>query len=146
MHPPIIGRIHANWCGHCSTLATFWDAMVKNILKKNPKTEFVDFESDEISKGKLKQFNTEKKTLLHGKEVVFSGFPTIFKIKNGIIEYYDDKREQAHLEEWAIDKIHNNKNILDVYEKHIRKRSKTIGGKKHRKPHKKTKRKGSRKL
>lgn len=107
----IIGKVYANWCGHCQSLNPEWDKM-KLLLRKNPNIQFVEIE--EMQKQK---FNNFKKKF---PQLEVNGYPTIFKINNKKnIEYYTGNRIMMDMKKWAIEKnkgstkkmFRNNKNI-----------------------------------
>lgn len=130
MDPLVIGRIHAKWCGHCKTLVPEWDNMSKNIENgvkggKYVSPNFVDFESEEISQGKLENYNLENKELLGGKNVEFSGFPTLFKVKNKRIEYYDGERLAEPMEKWFMSSD-DNRDILQKYDSELHSKSASL--------------------
>ena len=133
--PLIMGRIHANWCGHCKTLGPEWKKMQSKIDEgvrkgKYHEPEYKDFESDEISKGKLNDFNSENSKYLNGDKIVFSGFPTIYKIQNGKIDYYSGARESGPMEEWFMTNNRVSKNesqdISHEYNSKMKHRSKML--------------------
>jgi thiol-disulfide isomerase/thioredoxin len=92
----IIGKVYANWCGHCQTLNPEWNKM-KSLLKKNPNIQFVEIE--ESQKNKLN--NLKKKF----PQLEINGYPTIFKInKKKQIEYYTGNRIAMDMKKWSIEK------------------------------------------
>jgi thiol-disulfide isomerase/thioredoxin len=95
----VIGKIYAEWCGHCQMLKPEWEKMKNNLKKSNLKYKFYEIEqTDEdngiqsINETYLK--NADKKLELQG------GYPTIFKIVDGKIEYYNGERDSASMEQW----------------------------------------------
>lgn len=112
-----IGKIYADWCGHCKTLRPEWEKM-KRFIKlnmgrnlKNVKIEFAEIGETNKTKaaGKnlqdlLDEFNqthlshSEEKVALHG------GFPTLFKICDGRLEYYEGERRAETMYKWAMNK------------------------------------------
>jgi len=94
-----VGLIHANWCGHCQALKPHWDKM-KNEMKisnKNKKFDFVEIEdSDHMKEQKINNINKK----LKGNKINIKGYPTIFKIKGGNLEYYEGERESNSLKNW----------------------------------------------
>jgi thiol-disulfide isomerase/thioredoxin len=89
----LIGKVYANWCGHCISLKPEWKKM-KNYIKKNFKhIQFIEAESSEINKVEY---------IKNNHKVNVKGYPTIFKIKeNGELEYYMGERFTKELVEWA---------------------------------------------
>jgi hypothetical protein len=102
----VVGKIHAKWCGHCIALVPEWNKMrVALARKSNPhKTyfEFVDIEQSEMEE-KLPKVNethlsnSDKKVELQG------GFPTIFRIQNGKLDYYEGERTHTSLYKWFME-------------------------------------------
>lgn len=97
----IVGKIYAEWCGHCQRLEPEWKQM-KEKLNKIGNIEFVEIEEQELDK--LDEFNEKNKERLGGKKVVYEGFPTIFKIVGGNITYYNGVREADEMYGWATTK------------------------------------------
>jgi thiol-disulfide isomerase/thioredoxin len=98
----IIGLIFANWCGHCQSLKPHWLNM-KKTLSSNPKfrnqsCKVIEIEdSDKDKDKKIAQINAT----VNGTKLVANGYPTIFKKKGGVIEYYSGEREANALTRWA---------------------------------------------
>ena len=95
----LIGKVYANWCGHCQTLKPEWLKMKKDLKSKMKKMgyliEFVEIE--ESQKNNLAKFKKRFPKLN------VSGFPTIFKISGGSdIEYYKEERVAQKMGEWAL--------------------------------------------
>ena len=86
----IIGKIYANWCGHCTALKPHWEKM-KSDLKNHP-IEIVEIEASEVAR--LTAFKKK-----HGIQV--NGYPTIFKIL-GNVEYYNGPRDTKSIKRWAL--------------------------------------------
>ena len=138
------GRLHAEWCGHCVSLAPKWDKMLENINEgvkggKYREPKIVDLESKKISAGELDKYNLENKEYLGGKNVVFSGFPTLFKVENKQIEYYGGKREVDDMEKWFMANNHNsskneNRGILQKYNSDLKHKSASLNSV-HRRRH-----------
>jgi thiol-disulfide isomerase/thioredoxin len=91
--PIIIGKVYADWCGYCQALKPKWEQL-KKIL---PKGRVQTVEIEETETDKRSQF--EKK---HKKTINVSGYPTIFKIVNGKIEYYSGPREPEDMKRWVL--------------------------------------------
>lgn len=97
----IIGKIYAEWCGHCQNLKPIWEN-IKNELETNPQIVFEEIEDVDIPK-KLDILN--KKYLPHSADkITADGYPTIFKIQKGGISYYTGNREQSLIHNWIISK------------------------------------------
>ena len=91
--PIIVGKVYADWCGHCQTLKPKWEQL-KEIL---PKGRVQTIEIEETETDKRAEF--EKK---HKKTINVSGYPTIFKIVNNKIEYYSGPREPEDMKRWVL--------------------------------------------
>jgi hypothetical protein len=101
----VVGKIYANWCGHCKSLKPEW-AKMKNSVKKALGSQldkihvvFSEIEqTDEKIKvdGINKRFlrNSDKKLALQG------GYPTLFKISGGQLEYYNGGRTAEAMTAW----------------------------------------------
>ena len=124
----VCGLVYANWCGHCLSLKPEWVKMVKNInqkVKKNQYIEpiFVPFEQSKIDL--LREFNEKNSQYLDNKSISYNGFPTVFKINNGKISYYDGKREANSMEKWFM--AENMKKSTDhMRTKHKKMKQRTI--------------------
>lgn len=96
----IIGKVYANWCGHCQQLKPEWDAM-KSLIK-NKDIEIVEFEENQ--KDELDEF---KKGFPH---LQINGYPTVFKIlPNKQIEYYEGNRVSHDMKKWVLEKSKMNR-------------------------------------
>jgi thiol-disulfide isomerase/thioredoxin len=99
----IIGKIYANWCGHCQALKPEWNKM-KTLIKKDANIEIVEIEENEHEK-----LNKLKQRFPH---LQINGYPTIFKIyANKKIEYYTGNRLVFDMTKWAIEKLKSRKSI-----------------------------------
>jgi thiol-disulfide isomerase/thioredoxin len=96
----IIGLVYANWCGHCQLLKPEWKNM-KSKLKSSKlgnKHHFVEIEdSDHKKDKKINKINTHIK---NGSKLRIEGYPTIFKIKGGNLEYYKGGRNSDEMFKW----------------------------------------------
>jgi len=89
----VVGKIYAEWCGHCITLKPEWDAM-KIDLKSYPDIELVEIEEKE--KDKLDEFKKKYPN------VEISGYPTILKVSGETIEYYNGERTKDKIKDWIL--------------------------------------------
>ena len=97
----IIGLVYANWCGHCQALKPEWKKMKNNLKSSKIKNnhQFVEIEDSDIQKNhKMNQINTRLKK---GEKINVQGYPTIFKIKGGNLEYYKGERTSDEMGKWA---------------------------------------------
>lgn len=92
----IVGKVYANWCGHCQELEPKWKALTTMLPPS--RFEFVDFEEAESQK----RSDFENK---HGIKLNVSGYPTIFKMNpKRKVEYYSGPREPKDMKQWALSK------------------------------------------
>ena len=96
MSQTVVGKLYMDGCGHCVSLEEPWNQM-KTILSGKVGVE-EDIESAEI--GNLDELNRK-----YGTDVsVQGGYPTIYKIKHGGVEYYNGERTVQKLVSWALQK------------------------------------------
>jgi thiol-disulfide isomerase/thioredoxin len=126
----IIGKIYANWCGHCKALKVEWPKF-KNLVESKGISHIDFVEMEESEKNKIDAFKRE-----HGIEV--SGYPTIFRMTPATsnkpihttpslnlqlggqnnksqnnhgqkyhIEYYNGVRDAETLANWALNQPQN---------------------------------------
>jgi thiol-disulfide isomerase/thioredoxin len=121
----IIGKIYADWCGHCVALNPHWTNMKNKIRSnmdfKNTIVEFVEIGDTEKNKqsGKtvdnmINQFNRKHMYKSNQKLALDGGYPTLFKLHNGRLEYYKGDRNADSMYNWytsGVDtNLHMNKN------------------------------------
>jgi len=99
----VIGKIYADWCGHCRDLAPKWNKLTKLLRKKIPKRHLVisNIESENVETG----LSTLNQTYLSNSDqhvAVQGGYPTIFKIVSNKIHYYEGPRELTPMLKWAL--------------------------------------------
>ena len=94
MNPKVVvGKLYMNGCGHCESLEKPWSEMERTI---GGKIKVEKIESAEID-DRLVKLNKE-----HDSDVAIQGgYPTIFKIKNKKVEYYNGERTAPALIKWA---------------------------------------------
>jgi len=94
----VVGKVYANWCGHCQALKPEWKKMKRQISKKKGKKHvvFVEIEESEINT-KLNKLNQD-----HNVNVQANGYPTVFSIEGGNVEYYNGNRQSASMMEWVL--------------------------------------------
>ena len=109
----VIGKIFADWCGHCNEMQEGWEKM-KGMIKrdtgrkiKNTNFDIVEIGDTSENQGRgitvdqlLQQLNS-KYFPKGDKAVVSNGFPTLFRIVNKKIEYYESSdRSTKALYKW----------------------------------------------
>jgi thiol-disulfide isomerase/thioredoxin len=94
----IFGKVYADWCGHCKALEKEWDHMKKNIHKKGKNKHIVFVQINEKNMGtELRKIETDNGVTIH-----VSGFPTLFRIENGTVKYYNGERTSDKMSEWFL--------------------------------------------
>lgn len=116
-----VGKIYADWCGHCQSLQPEW-ARMKNDIKmamgrslKNLHVEFVEI--GDTPKNKTKGLTVEGMiTKYNGRHLPKSleklksdGYPTLFKVLNGKLEYYTGNRDAKSMYIWYMKGVTNPK-------------------------------------
>ena len=92
----IVGKLYSNQCRFCKLMEKDWKNMKDQVAGK---VEVVDFEASDDFDENLSKFNEE-----HGTNVkVQGGFPTIFKVKGGVVSYYNGDRSESDLVRWALE-------------------------------------------
>ena len=86
--------VHAEWCGVCKNLKPHWKQF-ENHIKNNPLIEIKKIE-DTVYKDEIKKLEEET-----NKKILVNGFPTIFIIKDGNVDYFNGERTKAGLVSWV---------------------------------------------
>jgi thiol-disulfide isomerase/thioredoxin len=93
----VVGKIYAPWCGHCQALESEWKKMEKKV---GGNVEVVNISSEENQDDHIEEVN--KNYIKSGEKLKLQGgYPTIFKIKNGVVEYYNGNRTSSDLINWV---------------------------------------------
>ena len=96
----IVGRLYADWCGHCISMKEAWVALKKD-MEKEGKIKFIDIQDVEIET-KLAELN--EKYFLNKTGVKSGGFPTIFLFQTTNPEnpplYYTGERTKEEMKKW----------------------------------------------
>jgi thiol-disulfide isomerase/thioredoxin len=98
----IVGKIYADWCGYCQMMQDDWDNL-KRDLGENKKIEFVD---DIEQKNEADSVNAVNEKYLKKSPLKLSlqgGYPTIFKIKNGKLSYFNGERTYDAMKKWFLE-------------------------------------------
>lgn len=109
----VIGKIYADWCGHCKILKPEWNKM-KTMIKNNTGRSLknVEFDIHELGENDhTRENNIEINTLIDDfnkkqfpngeNRVEYDGFPTVFKIFKKRIDYYNGQKNADDLYNWA---------------------------------------------
>ena len=108
-----VGRIHADWCGHCVALKDQW-AKLKHKFHQNVgrslkrvTIEHHDFEDSEDRKRQghfvdkeLEHYNNTHLAHSPIKVALQNGYPTIFRVLNGHLEYHSGDRTAEPMFDW----------------------------------------------
>ena len=102
----VVGKIYANWCGHCKTLEPKWEILDEKITKRFSKknkpliytVEEANMDDPSLGLESLRVYLADPTEKVEVKD----GYPTIFKIVNGVLSYYDGPREVDPMFKWAM--------------------------------------------
>ena len=92
----IIGKVYANWCGHCQSLKPEWNRMEQDIQQLPRMNHVIFMKFEEGEKDKLANFNAQHAGLQ------VSGYPTIFSYNGKGFNYYKGSRDADSLKRWVI--------------------------------------------
>jgi len=94
----IVGKVYADWCGHCQSLKPEWAKMKKQIhMKKGKKNiRYTEIEEKEIDT-KLRRLEKD-----HSVKINYDGFPTLFMLKSGKVSYYKGPRQHNEMSKWYL--------------------------------------------
>jgi thiol-disulfide isomerase/thioredoxin len=102
----VVGKIFANWCGHCQSLLPEWKKLVHEIktkMKTNRKSHtkyvVVEIEQQHQDAGIQRVNSTYLKNSGHTLALQ-GGYPTLFKITDGTLEYYNGPRTYLEMLDW----------------------------------------------
>lgn len=124
MNVILIGKVYANWCGHCQNLQPEWLKMkkeLKSLIGKRGKIiKFIEIEESEQEK--MNQFRERFPNLS------VNGYPTIFKNINGgnDLEYYTGDREASKMSEWVLGKKMGGKKQKKTVKRKKSRKNKTL--------------------
>ena len=91
-------KIHAVWCGACASFKEDWEKL-KSSNKENGKIVFEEIEETEFNGKTHSLFKNESVGKLLEK-VEVSYYPTLIKVENGKVEYFEGDRTKDNLAKW----------------------------------------------
>lgn len=97
----VFGKLHASWCGHCKDLAEIWPEIVSRIEAKVDNVLIISIES-EVMDAEVAKINDALVSKSSPKLALQEGYPTIFKIVHGRVQYYNGPREVDPMVAWAV--------------------------------------------
>lgn len=94
----VVGKIYANWCGHCQALKPEWAKMRKIIKRKGKgkRVQFVEIEESQMAT-KIPEFKQK-----YNVEPEANGYPALFKLEKGRLSYYQNSREAERMADWYL--------------------------------------------
>jgi thiol-disulfide isomerase/thioredoxin len=125
--PLVLGKIYANWCGHCKILEPKWAVIEKEIPKRfqaGPKPLVYKVEESNMDDGEV-GLATLKSHLNNPDANVElqDGYPTIFKIAKGSLSYYEGPREIGPIITWAMEGLRKKKSSKKTHRGHKKRHS-----------------------
>ena len=96
----VVGKIYAEWCGHCQNLKPEWTKMKNNLKNSNVECKFYEIEETNQDSG-IQKVNDEYLNNSNTKLTLQGGYPTIFKIVDGKLDYYNGERNANSLQSWV---------------------------------------------
>jgi thiol-disulfide isomerase/thioredoxin len=101
----VVGKIHANWCGHCKALVPEWHKMSQSLKQTHPHIMVEEVEQSNEAVG-LNRINRLYRKGAVNQVALQGGYPTIFKIVKGKLSYYNGERTSEQLVHWVTDGLH----------------------------------------
>ena len=99
----IIGKIYSVGCIHCQNMQLSWNEL-KNKLKKHNVT-IIEIEASNNQDEQINRINQTYVTDIN--KLTCNGYPTIFKIVNGKVSYYESERSTDKMYTWIIPLNHH---------------------------------------
>ena len=96
MQKTTVGKIYSDSCGHCNAMKDAWEEMDKHV---GGRVEVKEFSTEPDGMKKLEEFNKERGTNIASQ----GGVPTLFKMKEGNVTYYNGGRSTGELVKWALE-------------------------------------------
>jgi thiol-disulfide isomerase/thioredoxin len=100
----VIGKIYANGCIHCQMLEPEWNKMKQDVSNNAFNSRRIVFVEIEQANQDALIADTNNKYLINStnKLALQEGYPTIFRIENGKVEYYNGQRDANTMERWFL--------------------------------------------
>ena len=95
-------KVHANWCPHCINMRPEWKKLKSSLKFKQIKPRVFDIEEQQLHKLEL----LNKKYQLQ-EPVSYKGFPTIVKVHNGNVEYFEGSRDAKNILSWLYTNVNS---------------------------------------
>jgi thiol-disulfide isomerase/thioredoxin len=121
----VIGKIYADWCGHCVALKPEWAKLKRDVKAamgryfKNVRVEFHEIGDTPHNKsrgltvdGMLEKFNGKHMLNSPEKLALDGGYPTLFKLHKGKLEYYKGSRDAKSMFQWYTQGLSGNRKML----------------------------------
>jgi hypothetical protein len=104
----VVGKIYWEQCGACIALKPEWIKMKKYIRKLSKNNSNVSYVFNEIKSGDTEQtlinkINEKYLSNSENKLAIQGGYPTLFKIKDNILSYFEGSRTLDNLIKFYVD-------------------------------------------
>lgn len=101
----VVGILYADWCPHCKEMIPAdkkttgkWDETLRLIEQRAPNARVRHIQLEEANMERdLPRLNARYKVDLNTE----GGYPTIFKIRNGVAHKFDREREPTVIANWV---------------------------------------------
>jgi len=90
--PLIFGRVYWNECGHCKRMDPYWGNLKQRLRTTVPSHEMFDVERDQFDENSNKIHSFLKPS----SRLEIDGYPTMFRIDNGDLSYFDHDKHAKH--------------------------------------------------
>jgi thiol-disulfide isomerase/thioredoxin len=127
-HVLVIGKIYADWCGHCVALKPEWAKLKRDIKHsmgrnfKNIHIEFREIGDTPYNQTKgitvdrmIEQFNNRHMSNSSEKLAIDGGYPTLFKLNKGKLEYYKGGRDAKSMFHWYTNGISSVQGVKKIH-------------------------------